>query len=66
MHLCWIIDALGKISASLFTIYSDDGEEQLAVSLGRDVSLYYEDMDGLPEDENLISFGVNIDDGEWV
>lgn len=56
----WI---LGKVSASLFTIYNEEGEEQLSVALGSDVSLYYEDTDGLPEEENLISFGVNIDDG---
>lgn len=53
----------GKVAASLFTIYNEEGEEQLSVALGSDVSIYYEDTDGLPEEENLISFGTNIDDG---
>lgn len=46
------------------TVYSDSGDEQLLISLGTDVSIFYEDIDGNPSDGNMVSFGVNIDDGE--
>lgn len=44
------------------TIYSDEGDEQLSVSIGRDVSLYYEDMEELPEEGNYMTFDVSMDD----
>lgn len=47
----------------LFAIYSDSGEEQLVLSLGRDISLFYNTN---PDNENKpISFGVDISDGKW-
>lgn len=64
IYLSNLFNVLGKVSAPLFTLFNEESIEQLSVSLGRDVSFYYEDIDGLPEEENLISFGVNIDDGE--
>lgn len=46
------------------TLYSEEGDEQLSITAGRDVSMYYEDVDGLPEEGNFISFGVAIDDSQ--
>lgn len=46
------------------TLYSEEGDEQLSITAGRDVSLYYEDVDGLPEEGNFMSFGVEIDDNK--
>lgn len=48
----------------LFTIYNDDGDEQLSITVGRDVSLYYEDLNELPEEGNFVSFDESVDDGE--
>lgn len=33
--------------------------------VGMEVALYYQDTDGEPEEESLISFGVGIDDQRW-
>jgi len=47
----------------LFTIYGDSGEEQLILSLGRDIKFFYSTN---PDDRNeLISFDVDISDGQW-
>lgn len=47
----------------MFAIYSDSGEEQLVLSLGNDVTLYYSTT---PDDEDKpISFGIDIADGKW-
>jgi collagen type V/XI/XXIV/XXVII alpha len=43
---------------NLFTIYSEDGEEQLAVSLGSDITFYYQDVG------DSVEFGLPVDDGE--
>lgn len=48
------------------TIYSDEGDEQLSVSIGRDVSLYYEDIEELPEEGNYMTFDVSMDDEQLV
>lgn len=54
---------LGYPTATVFAIYSDSGEEQLVLSLGSDVTLYYSTT---PDDEDKpISFGINISDGKW-
>ncbi|VEN60000.1 unnamed protein product [Callosobruchus maculatus] len=49
----------------LFTLYSRDGDEQLSINIGSDITLYYEDTEELPLENNLIPFGVAIDDGQW-
>lgn len=54
---------LGQIYP-IFTLYNQDDDEQLSVTIGGDVSIYYEDTDELPLDENYISFGLSLDDGE--
>lgn len=47
----------------LFTIYGDSGEEQLILSLERDIKFFYNPN---PDDRNEpISFGVDISDGQW-
>lgn len=48
----------------IFTIYSEEGDEQLAVTVGDEITMYYEDTDGLPEEENYISFDTNLAVGE--
>ncbi|KAG5880671.1 hypothetical protein JTB14_037568 [Gonioctena quinquepunctata] len=49
----------------LFSLYSRDGDEQLSVTVGRDVTIFYEDEEEMPVEDNLISFGISVDDGEW-
>lgn len=45
-------------------MYSDEGDEQLTITIGRDINIYYEDIFGLPEEGNFIPFGVAVDDDE--
>lgn len=54
----------GARRAAFFTIYSDTGDEQIAVSLGDDVTLFYEDPDTKPASKKTISFGADISDGK--
>ncbi len=42
----------------LLTIYSEDGQEQVAVAVGSDVTFYYFDVD------EPVEFGLALDDGE--
>lgn len=49
---------------TLITLYSDSGDEQFIFSVGTEISIFYEDIDGNPDHGNMISFGVNIDDGK--
>lgn len=54
---------LGSPASTLFTVYSDNGEEQLVVSLGSDVTLMY---NTLPDEiVEAISFGIDVADGKW-
>lgn len=46
----------------LFSIYSDESEEVLTISVGTSVGFYYQDTDGNPIGDNLINFDVNVDD----
>jgi hypothetical protein len=54
---------LGARRAAFFTIYSDTGDEQIAVSLGDDITLFYEDPDTKLASKKTISFGADISDG---
>jgi len=47
--------------STLFAIYSDSGDEQLVLSLGRNISFFYRTND----EDAPIFFDVNISDGEW-
>lgn len=54
---------VGYPKSTLFTIYSDSGDDQLALSVGRDVGLFYSTN---PDDtDKSIFFGVNVSDGKW-
>lgn len=47
--------------ATLFSIYSADNKKVLALTVGRDVALFYDDPKGVRE----YSFGVDIADDRW-
>lgn len=53
----------GEEQNPLFVLYSDAGDEQLMMSLGQLVELYYEDTRGDPEDHELITFRADVADG---
>lgn len=48
--------------SALFVLYSDSGDEQLMVSVGELVEIYYEDTNGDPQDHEILTFRVNIAD----
>lgn len=48
--------------ATLFSIYSSESKKVLALMVGRDVAMYYEDPEGCPLVMDLHSFGINIAD----
>lgn len=58
-----MIVSLDSPVSTLFTVYSDNGEEQLVVSLGNDVTLLYNTVPD--EIVDTISFGINVADGNW-
>jgi len=49
--------------STLFAIYSDSGDEQLVLSLGRNISFFYKT--NLDDEDAPIFFDVNISDEEW-
>lgn len=49
-------------SVPLFSMYSSTSERVFAFIVGSDVALQYQDMDGNPLDDEIISFGVSIAD----
>lgn len=51
-------------TAPIFALYSYEGEEQIVITIGKEVNVYYEDEEGFPEEGNYIQFDVAIDDGE--
>lgn len=51
--------------ATLFSIYSSESKKVLALMVGRDIAMYYEDPEGCPLVMDLHSFGVNIADDRW-
>jgi hypothetical protein len=49
----------------LLTIYSDVGDEQISVTLGKQVELFYRDQDGRPVDKKaIVKFNVTVNDGK--
>lgn len=56
--------AADTIKATVFTMYSDSGEEQIAVNIGDDVTLYYKDTDKEDVEGINVSFGANVNDGQ--
>lgn len=51
--------------ATLFSIYSSQSKKILAMTVGRDIALYYEDPGGCPLVMDLHSFGIDIADDRW-
>lgn len=50
-------------SAPILALYNLDGDEEIVVTVGREISIFYE---GIFDDDNYISFEANIDDGEYA
>jgi hypothetical protein len=50
----------------LLTIYSDVGDEQISVTLGKQVELFYRDEDGRPVENKkaTVKFNVTVNDGK--
>lgn len=59
-----LICYLGIEQSPLFVLYSDAGDEQLMVSVGELIELYYEDTRGDPQDNELLTFRANVADKE--
>lgn len=51
----------------LLTIYSDVGDEQISVTLGKQVELFYRDEDGRPVENKkaTVKFNVTVNDGKY-
>lgn len=62
-NLCLKLLTVDYTKSILFTIYGDTGEEQLVLSLGRNISLLYNT--NVDEKNDAIFFDVDISDGEW-
>uniref|UniRef100_T1PB23 Concanavalin A-like lectin/glucanases superfamily protein n=1 Tax=Musca domestica TaxID=7370 RepID=T1PB23_MUSDO len=54
-----------QTKAPIFTIYSDESEEVLSLSIGPEIKLGYEQIDAGFNQHNDINFGIGIDDNEW-
>ncbi|XP_066260177.1 collagen alpha-2(XI) chain-like [Euwallacea similis] len=52
-------------SFPLLTLYSAEGDEQLSVTVGREIGLYYEDDEELPVEGNYMTFNVSAVDEQW-
>lgn len=51
----------------VFSIYSSESEEVLVLMVGSEISLHYQDTDGNPFGENLISFpGMSTNDLKYA
>lgn len=50
-------------TAPILALYNLDGDEEIVVTVGREISIFYE---GTSEDENYVPFEANIDDGKCV
>ena len=53
------------VRVPLFSIFSSEGEEVLILMVGAEIALFYQDTEGNPEEDSLISFGVGINDKKW-
>lgn len=48
--------------APLFTMYSSLDEKVLELSVGEDILLHYQDLNGSPLDDDVYTFDTNIND----
>lgn len=51
-------------SATLLSVYSVTGEEQIVLTVGDEITLFYKDSDDEELNGTSVSFGANINDGE--
>lgn len=55
------------VNSVLFAVYNDAGDEQLVVSVGKNLTLhYYEGEEGAKSPPLQVDFGVRINDGKSV
>jgi hypothetical protein len=50
----------------LFTVYSETADEQLSLSLGNTVELFYRDSEGFPSEnyKAFVKFNYTVNDGK--
>lgn len=56
---------MGLEKVPIFTFYSSDSEEVLSMLVGKEIALFYQEIDAPYDELNTINFGVGIDDGKW-
>lgn len=49
----------------LFSMYSQSSERVLSLMVGSDIQLYYQDVDGTPIRNTIVSFGIGIADDKY-
>lgn len=54
-----------QVTAPIFTIYSDESEEVLSLSIGPEIRFSYEQIDAGFNQQNDINFGIGINDEKW-
>lgn len=54
-----------QMPAPIFTIYSDESEEVLSLSIGPQIKFNYEQIDAGFNQHNDIDFGIGIHDDKW-
>jgi len=56
------------VNSVLFAVYNDAGDEQLVVSVGKTVTLFYQEGEdeGTRSAPLIVDFGVRINDGKSV
>lgn len=50
----------------LFSMYSQSSERVLSLLVGSDIQLYYQDTDGTPVRNTVVSFGIGFDDDKYI
>lgn len=58
-------DRTNQTKAPIFTIYSDESEEVLSLSIGPEILFSYEQIDAGFNQHNDINFGIGINDNKW-
>lgn len=49
----------------MFSIFTSESEEALVLMVGSEIVMYYQDTDGNPREDGIISFGVSTNDLMW-
>lgn len=50
----------------LFSMYSQSSERVLSLMVGSDIQLYYQDTDGTPIRNTIVSFGIGFSDDRYT